>query len=211
MQRRPNKIRTVPESGVALVTLTQGQVTIVDLADVPLVAGVRWWAVFAKNTGTFYAAGKPRLPDGSYRLTHMQKFLLDPPDGMQADHRNRDTLDNRRSNLRIVTRAQNKMNSRRYRNNSSGYVGVYPAHGGKWQASVTINRKNVQIGTYTTAEEAALARDRKAWELYGPDAKLNFPDVRPVVSVEAWSLDATAVSMDTLQAVHQIVHDAARF
>lgn len=173
-----NEIRVVEDRAVVLMTLTQGQTTIFDLADLPLLGQIRWWAQWMENGRQFYATGKPRAADGSYRIMQMQRFLLQPIAGMQADHINRNTLDNRRSNLRIVTRAENKRNSNLYRSNSSGFVGVYKAsRSERWQASITIDGKNTHLGMFLTAEEAALARDRKAIELYGAHARLNFPDI----------------------------------
>lgn len=59
-------------------------------------------------------------------------------------------------------------------NSSSGFVGVRKC-GGKWQASISINKKHLSIGFFDTAMEAALARDRVARLNFGDRARLNFP------------------------------------
>lgn len=175
MHRRPNEITTAGDT--AIISLSQGQSTIIDASDLPLVRGIRWWAAWAPNVNGYYAAGKPRSNDGTRRLTHLQRFLTGEPPGMQIDHINRNTLDNRRSNLRVVTRSQNKANANQYRNNTSGFVGVYfQSRSGKWQASIPVGGHNRYLGTFKTSTEAAVARDAAAREVFGEHARLNFPD-----------------------------------
>src|SRR5215203_2885702 len=101
------------------IPLTQGQETIFDDADWPLIAAHTWWAMRAPS-GDYYAATKIRQPDGRRRVVQMQRLLLGDPPGRKVDHISRDTLDNRRENLRVATHSQNKTNSRLYRNNTTG-------------------------------------------------------------------------------------------
>ncbi len=60
------------------------------------------------------------------------------------------------------------------KNRSSKYCGVH-RHYSKWQARITVNRISYELGTFNTEVEAAMVRDRKALELLGDGAKLNFP------------------------------------
>lgn len=79
-----------------------------------------------------------------------------PPD--QVDHRNRNTSDDRWSNLRLATQSQNKANSSMYRNNTSGFTGVYwDADRGHWRAKTKINGKRKWLGRFKTREEAHAA------------------------------------------------------
>lgn len=90
------------------------------------------------------------------------------------DHINRDRKDNRIVNLREASRTLNGHN--KITKNSSPYVGVnYYKPTGKWTAKVSKDRKMHHIGTFDCPREAAIARDRKARELYGKDAFQNFP------------------------------------
>lgn len=72
------------------------------------------------------------------------------------DHINGDGLDNRRANLRAATPMQNSANTRRPKNNTSGYKGVSRVAKG-WRAMISINRRNVWLGVFATPEDAAAA------------------------------------------------------
>ncbi|WP_046239044.1 HNH endonuclease [Delftia tsuruhatensis] len=76
------------------------------------------------------------------------------PDGL-IDHINRVRDDNRISNLRVVTRAENNQNIGMLKTNTSGYRGVhYDARGRKWRASITVENKKVSLGSHLTPEKA---------------------------------------------------------
>lgn len=101
------------------------------------------------------------------------------PAGMDIDHIKHGEwggLDNRLGNLRLTSHQRNRANSRRYKNNTSGYRGAYwykPY--GTWKAQISINLKAKHLGFFPTALQAALAYDEKARELYGDGPHLNFP------------------------------------
>lgn len=97
------------------------------------------------------------------------------PLGKQWDHRDTDKLNNRKQNLRLSTQSQNKANSKKYRNNSTGFKGIQK-FGNLWYARVDFNGKPYNVkGGFKTPEEAARARDKKAFQLYREFANLNFP------------------------------------
>lgn len=112
------------------------------------------------------------------RSVHMQRLLITPGTGEQVDHINGDKLDNRRCNLRIADRSQNKANSNAYKNNTSGYKGVFfekdpRVKTKKWRAALRINTKLVSLGRYLTKIEAAIAYNMAAKKYFGEFAKLN--------------------------------------
>lgn len=94
------------------------------------------------------------------------------------DHINGNGLDNRIENLRRVSRQQNNWNCRgQDKATSSIYKGVgYHKDRRKYQAYISLNRKKIYLGLFVTEEEAAIAYDLKAEELFGEYANLNFPD-----------------------------------
>ena len=93
------------------------------------------------------------------------------PKGLQIDHVDRDTLNNRRSNLRTATAKQNQQNRGVQKNNKTGIRGVnYCAVKKKWQASVGVDRK-IHLGFYESKDEAkkAVENYRIANLTYSPE------------------------------------------
>lgn len=85
------------------------------------------------------------------------------------DHIDRDRTNNRWSNLRIASRAQNNHNGKLYRRNSSGYRGVAPiANSTRFTAQITMQRKKLHLGCFATPEEAHAAYCAAAAQIY-PD------------------------------------------
>ena len=101
----------------------------------------------------------------------MHRIIIKPPKEYEIDHADRNGLNNQRSNLRICNKSQNKINHRKYKNNTTGFIGVYK-NNGKFFSRVL---KNEHLGTFTDKIEAAKARDRRVFEIYGNFATLNFP------------------------------------
>lgn len=103
--------------------------------------------------------------NGYPRCTHEQKqflmhdFIMPSVPGMMVDHISQDKLDNRRDNLRYVTKSQNMANRPKQQNNTSGYKGVYYMKAGqrinRWFAKVKIDGKYFQSEYVATKDEAA--------------------------------------------------------
>jgi hypothetical protein len=97
------------------------------------------------------------------------------PQWEKVDHRNGDGLDNRRRNLRRTTEAQNQMNRRKPKNNTSGFKGVgFIKARKRWRATIRYSTVRI-VGHFPTAHEAALAYDTAARQYHGKFARLNFP------------------------------------
>ena len=96
-------------SAEAKILLSNGLITVIDAKDVPLVKRWRWHGrncgagTYAARTTSIYPKGQRRKVVNIY----LHRFLTSCPAGLQVDHRNGDTLDNRRRNLEIVTPATN--------------------------------------------------------------------------------------------------------
>lgn len=96
-------------------------------------------------------------------------------DGLMVDHEDRNTRDSRIENLRVATNSQNNQNMTP-KGGTSKYVGVYwNPNRKKWYAQIKINGKPQHVGVFTVEKQAAKARDKKAIELHGAFAVLNFP------------------------------------
>ncbi len=104
----------------------------------------------------------------NWKWGRLASVIMKPAMGLQVDHINHDTLDNRRENLRICTEQQNKMNRRPERGAMSKYKGVCPKKG-KWRA--VLCRK--ELGMFDTEIEAAIAYNNAAFEKFGEFAYLN--------------------------------------
>lgn len=155
-----------------LIHLTRGQVSIVDASDYEWLMQWKWHATKIPKTGGFYA-NRTALVNGRRVTVPMHRLILCGIHSPHIDHWNHVTLDNRRKNLRPATRSQNNQNSGPTIVNKSGYKGVClqspPTK--PWIGKVA----GKQIGRFRTAEEAARAVDKKALEIYGEFAYLNFP------------------------------------
>lgn len=158
------KQETRPEESYRLIPLTQGQFAIVDAADFDWLNQWKWCAMWCPKMNSFYAL---RRVKNIAILMHRLILGLEYGDPREGDHiESGKTLDNRRNNLRIATRSQNKCNKRLQRNNTSGYNGV-DFQRGKWRARVKKHGKEIIVGYYPTAEDAHLARCEAAKVLHG--------------------------------------------
>lgn len=113
---------------------------IIDTEDLDKVKYTKW-----KLSGSGYAMNTPKYSGYS---KHMSRVILDTPDFV--DHINHNTLDNRKKNLRVVTRSQNQINV--------NYRGITVTKSGKYYAHIKINQQMINLGVYTFEEEALFAR-----------------------------------------------------
>lgn len=152
------------------IELTKGARAIVDDEDFDLLNQYNWCLL-----GKSGYAVRGGFVDGKKKMILMHRFLMNTPDGFDTDHINGQKLDNRRSNLRIVTRGENCMNAKKHSNNlSSKYKGVHLfGRTGKWTAHVHKNYKKIHLGYFDTELQAVEAYNKKALEMYGDKAKLN--------------------------------------
>jgi hypothetical protein len=106
---------------------------------------------------------------------------MDAPKGLLVDHRNSDSLDNRRTNLRLATHSQNQCNRRKRKNTSSRFRGVYfRKENRKWAAFISVAGKKIFLGYFDSETEAARVYDAAAKKYRGGFARLNFPEETPV-------------------------------
>lgn len=133
-----------------LIPLTRGQITMVDTEDYEVLMQWNWFAARIRKTDVYYAA---RF-DESRKMVYMHRVLLGD-DFPETDHRERNTLDNRKDELRKCTRSQNQSNRTLSRRNTSGFKGVsWSKQNKKWQAATSVKGKHIHLGFRDTPEEA---------------------------------------------------------
>jgi hypothetical protein len=136
-------------SGARIIPLSKGKITFVDEEDYSEISKTRW--CFQKETG--YAK---RHRNRATELMH--RVINKTPADKHTDHKNGNKLDNRRFNLRTATPSQNLGNHGIRINNTSGFKGVsFDKTRGLWFAKITINRKQIPLGRFVSAELAHVA------------------------------------------------------
>lgn len=104
----------------------------------------------------------------------LHNFIMKPNKNEIVDHINHNTLDNRKSELRICKKQENEFNCRKQANCSSKYKGVcWDKNKNKWISSIGYNNKLIHLGRYNNEIDAARAYNGKAKELFGEFAYLN--------------------------------------
>jgi hypothetical protein len=160
---------------MAELHLTSGHVVLLDDADVYEVCKFSWHV----NTSGYCCRGFRHNGKHGHQLMHRQ--LLNAPDGVDVDHINGNTLDNRRANLRLATKSQNHQNKAKIshvkgKRPSSVYKGVsFDKKTGRWKTSIRKERKSKPtfLGYYVTEQDAAAAYNQAAKTAFGVFAKLN--------------------------------------
>jgi hypothetical protein len=134
------------------IQLTQGKVALVDDEDFEYLNQWKWYA--NKIGNTFYALRSIHFyKDGKRtgKAILMHREILNPENGLDIDHINRNGLDNRRCNIRIVTRRQNLQN----RKNQAELIGSYIDHAHhNYRSSIFINGKAKFLGVYRNQQDA---------------------------------------------------------
>lgn len=158
------------------IALTRQQFAFVDDSDFEFLNQWKWFADYNKKTKSFYAS-RTEEKNGKKYTVRMHRFLMNITDkSIVVDHSNHNTLDNTRLNLRVCNYTQNGCNKTSRPNSSSKYLGVtFYTRKQKWAAAVTYNRKKYFVGYFSSEIDAAKARDKKAIEVQGEYANLNFP------------------------------------
>lgn len=161
-----NRGISVASSDIVLVPSTQGKFFMVDAEDEERVRAIKWSAAWLRSN--WYAVNW-----NGGRTLYLHRFVMNATKGQIYDHENGDTLNCCKWNLRLATKQQNDCNRRPC--GAIPFKGVV-ARGSKFQARIKINKKQVNLGYFATAEMAALAYDAAARDAHGAFARLNFKE-----------------------------------
>lgn len=132
--------------------------TLIDVKDLPRAASIaHGWYKTTRN----YVAASRKGPGGKIEIISLHRFLMLPPYGWQIDHINRNTLDNRRENLRIVLACQNAQNKNNNSRNTSGHRNVYWFRQcKKWGVRIHVGGKGIFGGLFSNIEDAVAEAER---------------------------------------------------
>ena len=141
-----------------LIPLTQGQFAKVDDEDYDYLMQWKWHAKFGHSVKSYYATRTGQKTEGHLwkKVIIMHRIIMNCPKYLEVDHVYHDTLDNRKSKLRICNHSQNTMNQQKRSDNISGYRGVNSKHG-KWCAQIQTSGKKIYLGMFNCKHEAAKA------------------------------------------------------
>lgn len=154
------------------IPLTKGKYALVDEEDYDYLS--KWkWCCDSKGYG-FRTEKRSETGRQKRRGVYIHREVMSNPKGLQIDHINGDTLDNRKSNLRLASHSENMRNRKLQKNNTTGYKGVwFNKKRNRYIATIRINGQSRTIKSAETAEEAAEAYNERATEIYGNFARLN--------------------------------------
>lgn len=156
------------------IPLSKGYVALVDDEDYDRLTAMGRW--YFGGDGYAIRSVNYKKPNGrwSSKTIRMHRIIMNTPDGMDTDHKDTDRLNNQKSNLRICTRSQNKMNTNLRAGSTSGYKGVtWSKSRRKWGSVINLKGKTVWVGFFSDKLEAAKAYNAAALEHYGEFARLN--------------------------------------
>jgi hypothetical protein len=149
------------------IPLTRGQVVIVDAEDFEWLSQYKWQARWDKCKKGYYA-GTGRLILKSFNTTLMHRLIMGAKKGEIVDHIDGNGLNNRKSNLRIVTFTENAINHRIRSDNTSSVTGVrLRKDTNRWYAFISVNNKETFLGSFIKFEDAVEARRNAEKEHYG--------------------------------------------
>lgn len=138
---------------------------LIDLEDVEKCSKYNWsicmYHSHRREDGDWWYASNTKIG-----LLH--RFIMNAPKGVDIDHIDHNTEDNRKQNLRICSTVENSRNSRMQCNNTSGYKGVcWDKREDKWMAYLKINYGHKTLGYFTNLDDAIECRKRAELNTYG--------------------------------------------
>jgi len=154
------KWEPIIQDGYALIPLSSGKFSKIDIEDVPKVIGKTWYCSNGyAYTGTGFRGGEVKLAWLIHGVGSKKQLI---------DHINGDTLDDRKENLRFADKAENAWNSKICSTNTSGFKGVnYRKDRKKFRAYIKTRGVWKHLGYFNSAEEASKAHSEAEIELHG--------------------------------------------
>lgn len=165
------------------IALTKGLFAVVDDLDYALLSSVSWFAARASN-GMYYAR-RELVIDGRRQSFWMHREIMAPPAGFVVHHIDRNSLNNRRENLVVLSPSEHTLihpedrnlppsQGRPWSHGTSRFAGVcWNRAARKWHARFVQGKNRTWLGAFTDERAAALAYNRAAIAALGESARLN--------------------------------------
>lgn len=136
---------------------------IIDKEDYDKCKDICWYADYDNHVKNYYIRGTK--DKRHFALSH---FILDKDSTYIIDHKNHNTTDNRKENLRLVTSSHNAMNRVRRKDNTSGVTGVrWHKATQKWQADICVDSKHIYLGVFSDKNQAIKVRKEAENKYFG--------------------------------------------
>ena len=166
----PRPIIYVIGPSIAYIELTQDKFACIDLEDAYKCSSNSWHAVFVKRWNFWYAKRGTHVYGKPVQI-YLHRFIHGDADTPTVDHKNRETLDCRKANLRSATVGQNAWNRKISSSNSTGEKGLlFPKYGRgnkRWIAKTWKDRKCIYLGNFHTRQEAVDALRSEVPKIHG--------------------------------------------
>ena len=150
-----NKYDISGEYGIC--TMSDGNKFIFDIDDYNLIKKYNWHFSGRDYIGTTIYNKETK----KHETLMIHRLLMNVQDlswkEVVVDHINGNIYDNRKSNLRVVTQAQNSMNQKKSKNNTSGITGVY-SQNNKWCSHIKVNGTDIFLGMFDNFNDAVKVR-----------------------------------------------------
>jgi len=160
-----NKVEHLP-NGLTIMHLQDWRSTILWTSDYTAEVMNRRWCVDRDG----YVASSWPLP-----AVRLHRFIFGLQKGIRTDHKDHNKLNNCRDNIRPATPTQNGANMVKPPHNTSGFKGVsWDKRRMRWRAYIKKDQHQRHLGHFPEVEDAAMAYDKAAIELFGEFAKLNY-------------------------------------
>ncbi len=155
------------------IRLKGGEIVLVDDDVFEWASKLKWYLNKTKRNRIGYAITHV-WRNGKRTSGYLHRMIVEVAPGMQVDHVNQNSLDNRRENLRPASVIQNMKNFPKRNGTASRFKGVtWHRHMKRWQAKIGSGNRRIHLGSYLTEEEAAAAYNEAAMKFHGEFAGLN--------------------------------------
>lgn len=170
-----------PEPAYIELSTSRGIKFLIDIDDYPRVRYLSWCAHEASDGIWYITTAIPFTDADGYRKQRhigLARWIadLEPGDPLEVDHINGDPRDNRKINLRVCPHAENMLNRRMHRNNTSGFKGATQVGPDRWAAHIAFRGRCYYLGVFDSPEKAHQAYCEAALWLHREFA--NFGEVR---------------------------------